>query len=151
MTAGPPPVPPALHTFHILLWKLECKNIADIFFCSTGRSNVNPWFVSGFKMAFFQSEKIRQMSSLNSVLIWVLRSTIIGNFVANIKVHTLGCTASKKRFTYSSFDLDLGFFFSKTTFLLVHFLSLCCIDDANFLIFEDDRHIKRWSSCRFSS
>merc|ERR1712051_897614 len=44
--------------------------------------------------------------------------------------------------TYRSLDLDLCFFFSKTTFLLVHFLSLCCIDDANFFTFVDDRHIK---------
>ena len=66
----------------------------------------------------------------------------------------LGCTASKKRFTHSSLDLDLGFFFSKTTFLLVHFLSLCCTDDANFFIFDDDRHIKSYSSrhfCRLSN
>ena len=54
----------------------------------------------------------------------------------------LGCTASKKRFTYSSFDLDLGFLFSKTTFSLEQFVSLCSLDDAKFFNFDDDRHIK---------
>ena len=64
-------------------------------------------------------------------------------------VRLIGSTASKKRFTYSSLDLDLSFFFSKTTFLLVHFLSLCFLDDANFFIFDDDGHIKSLSSRRF--
>ena len=57
------------------------------------------------KWPFSNRKKIRQMSSLNSVLIWVLRSTIIGNFVANIKVHT---------FRYFNFKLFTGFEYEKT-------------------------------------
>ena len=59
-----PKILPALHTFHILLWKLECKNIADIFFAQLRVMSIRPLFVSGFKMAFFQLKKIRQMSYL---------------------------------------------------------------------------------------
>ena len=56
-----------------------------------------------------------------------------------IKVDTrcicrLGCTTSQKRFTYSTFDLDLGFFFPKTLFLLDQFEPLTCIDNAKKLI-----------------
>ena len=79
-------------------------------------------------------ENYRSALNLNAKLF----SDWLKKVVCTFRLHII----KKKRFTYGSLDLDLAFFFSKTTFWLEHFVSWCCIDDAKVFIFDDDCHIK---------